>query len=61
MAEPQKRQLLTGTQMVITSKTQEGTNVNQPTIHWMPVITQLWMNLNRVTIYFHLGNQFYKK
>jgi hypothetical protein len=23
----------------------EVTTVNQRTIHWMPVITQLWMNL----------------
>jgi hypothetical protein len=29
--------------------------VNQHSIHWMPVITQLWMNLNRVNIWFHLG------
>jgi len=31
------------------------------TIHWMPVSTQLWMNLNRVVIWFQLGNQFCKK
>ncbi len=25
---------------------------------WMPIMTQLWMNLNWVNIWFHLGNQF---
>ncbi len=33
----------------------------QRTIHWMPVITQLWMNVNWVNIWFNLGNQFCKK
>ncbi len=31
------------------------------TIHWMPITPQLWMNLNWVNIWFHLGNPFYKK
>jgi hypothetical protein len=34
---------------------------HQCTIHWMPVITQLWMNLNLVNILFHRGNQFCRK
>jgi len=38
-----------------------GTRTHQCTINWMPVITQLWMNLNWVNIWFHLGNQFCKK
>jgi len=38
------------------------TRTHQRTIHWMPtIITQLWMSLNWVTIWFHLGNQFCKK
>jgi hypothetical protein len=38
-------------------------STHQHTIHWMPVITQLWMNLsnwmnlNYGNISFHLGNQ----
>jgi hypothetical protein len=35
--------------------------VNQCTIHWMPVMTQLWMILNWVTTWSHLGNSFKKK
>jgi hypothetical protein len=31
------------------------------TIHWMRIVTQLWMNLNWVNIWFHLGNQFRNK
>jgi hypothetical protein len=31
------------------------------TIHWMPIITQLWMNLNWVNMWFNLGNQFCRK
>ncbi len=41
-----------------------GATVNQDhqhTNHWMLVITQLWMNLNRVNTWFHLGNQFCRK
>jgi hypothetical protein len=34
----------------------EGTS-----IHWMPVMTQLGMNLNWVNIWFQLGNPFWKK
>jgi hypothetical protein len=30
-------------------------------IHWMPIIIQLWMNLNWINIRFHLGNQFCRK
>jgi hypothetical protein len=32
------------------------TSIHQGTIDWMPIITQLWMNLNWVNIWFHLGN-----
>jgi len=40
----------------------QWTSTHQHTIHWMPIITQLWMNLiNRVNIWFHLGNQFCRK
>jgi hypothetical protein len=39
----------------------QWTSTHQHTIHWMPVITQLWMNFNWVNIWFHLGNQFCKK
>jgi len=31
------------------------------TIHWMPVMTQLWMILNPVTTQFHPGNPSCKK
>jgi hypothetical protein len=31
----------------------EDVTVNLRTIHWMPVITQLWMNLKRGSIWFH--------
>ncbi len=34
---------------------------HQCTIHWMLTITQLWMDLNWVNIWFHLGNQFLQK
>jgi hypothetical protein len=37
------------------------TSTHQCTIQWMPVITQLWMNLNWVNIWSHLGNPFCKK
>jgi len=37
------------------------TSTHQCTIHWMPLITQLWMNLKWVGIWFHLGNQLCKK
>jgi hypothetical protein len=37
------------------------TSTHQCTIHWMPVMTQLWMILNRVTTQFHPGNPFCKK
>jgi hypothetical protein len=37
------------------------TSTHQCTIHWMPVLTHLWMNLNWVSIWFHRGNQFHKK
>jgi hypothetical protein len=26
------------------------------TIHWKPLMTQLWMNLNLVEVWFHLGS-----
>jgi hypothetical protein len=32
----------------------------QRTIHWMPIITQFWMNLNWVNIWFHLCNPYSK-
>jgi hypothetical protein len=35
--------------------------VNQHTIHWMAIMTQLWMNLSWVNIKFHLGNPFCNK
>jgi hypothetical protein len=35
--------------------------VNQHTIHWMAIMTQLWMNLSWVNIKFHLGNSFCNK
>jgi hypothetical protein len=44
-----------------TDRVRQWATVNQRTIHWMPIITQLWMNLNRVNIWFNLGNQFCKK
>jgi hypothetical protein len=39
----------------------QWTSTHQRTIHWMPIITQLWMNLNWVNIWFHLGNQFWNE
>jgi hypothetical protein len=40
----------------------QWTSTDQRTIHWMPIMTQqLWMNLNWVNIWFHLGNQFCSK
>jgi len=39
----------------------QWTSTHQCTIHWMPVTTRFWMNLTRVNIWFHLGNQFYRK
>jgi hypothetical protein len=36
----------------------EWTSTHQRTIHWMPTMTQLWMNLNRVNIWIHVHNQF---
>jgi hypothetical protein len=39
----------------------QWTSTHQCTIHGMPVITQLWMNVNWVNIWFNLGNQFCKK
>jgi hypothetical protein len=39
----------------------QRTSTHEPTIHWMTVITRLWMNLNRVNMWFHLGNQFCMK
>jgi hypothetical protein len=39
----------------------QWTSTHQCTIHWMLVIMQVWMNLNWVNIWFHLGNQFCKK
>ncbi len=38
-----------------------STIVNQRTICWISIIIQLWMNLNRVNIWFQLGNQFQRK
>jgi hypothetical protein len=40
---------------------QQWTSTHQRTIHWMPVTTQLWINLNWVDVWFHLGNRFYRK
>jgi hypothetical protein len=31
----------------------QWTSTHQCIIHWMSIITQLWMNLNRVNIWFH--------
>jgi hypothetical protein len=39
----------------------QWTSTHQCTIHWMLVIIQLWMNINWVNIWFHLGNPFCKK
>ncbi len=39
----------------------QWTSTHQCTIHLMPVITQLWMNLNWVNIGFCLSNQFCRK
>jgi hypothetical protein len=39
----------------------EWTSTHQLTIHWMPIMTQLWMNLNQIIIWFCLANPFYKK
>jgi len=39
----------------------QWTSTHHRTIHCMPIITQLWMNLNWVNIWFHLGNQFCSK
>jgi len=39
----------------------EWTGNHQRTIHWMVIMTQLWMNLNWVNIWFHLGNPSCKK
>jgi hypothetical protein len=43
------------------SRRAQWTSTDQRTIQRMPIITQLWMNPNWVTIRFHLGNQFCKK
>ncbi len=37
------------------------TSNHQRIIHWMPVVTQLWMNLNWVNSWFHLDNQLCRK
>jgi hypothetical protein len=34
----------------------EPPRTSAPSIHWMPVITELWMNLNWVNLWFHLPN-----
>ncbi len=39
----------------------QWTRTHQCTIHWMPLMSQLWMNLNWVTTWSHLGNPFNKK
>jgi hypothetical protein len=39
----------------------QWTSTHETTIHWMTVITRLWMNLNRVNMWFHPGNQFGRK
>jgi hypothetical protein len=39
----------------------QWTSTHRCTIHWMAAITQLWMNLNWINIWFHLGNQFCRK
>ncbi len=46
----------------VVSGTQTGpqwTSTHQRTIHWMPLITQLWINW--VSIWVYLGNQLWKK
>ncbi len=47
--------------LVLCLKWSQWTSTHQCTIQWMPVITQLWMNLNWVSIWFHLDNQFCNK
>jgi hypothetical protein len=47
--------------LVLCLKWPQWTSSHQHTIHWMPVITQLWMNLNWVSIWFHFDNQFCNK
>ncbi len=37
------------------------TRTHEHAIHWIPVMTQLWMNLNWVNIRFDLSNLFCKK
>lgn len=34
---------------------------HHPSIHWMPVISQVWMNLTLVNIWLYLSNQFCRK
>jgi hypothetical protein len=43
---------------------QTGQSEPAPTsaiIHWMPIMTQLWMNFFLVNIWFHLGDPLCKK
>jgi hypothetical protein len=43
---------------------QTGQSEPAPTsaiIHWMPIMTQLWMNFFLVNIWFHLGDPLRKK
>jgi hypothetical protein len=35
----------------------EWTSTHQCTMNWMPIMAQLWINLNLVNIWFHLGNK----
>jgi len=39
----------------------QWTSTHQHTIHWMPIIAHLWMNLNWVNLWFALGDQFCRK
>jgi hypothetical protein len=39
----------------------QWTSTHRHIIHWMLIITQLWMNLNWVHIWFQVGNQFCRK
>jgi hypothetical protein len=39
----------------------QWTSTHQCIIHWIPVSTQLWMNLNWVNIWFCFSNQFCRK
>jgi len=46
---------------VLVSDHQNYVCLEQKTIHPILLVTQLWMNLNGINIWFHLGSPFYKK